>query len=86
MELDELHLPSGQVVYEAEIESNDSDTHARLSNWILSLVPEARLSQVNKFQRFRAALHDWEGAWRTPSKAWTEPDARSHEPGTATAL
>jgi uncharacterized protein YjbK len=56
IELDELRLPDGQTVYEAEIDTDDRTAQERLANWVRSAVPEARPSLVSKFQRFRAAV------------------------------
>lgn len=55
IEIDQLELPDGNVVYEAEIESPDEVTHRRLANFVCASVPNARPSSESKFQRFRRA-------------------------------
>jgi uncharacterized protein YjbK len=55
LELDRLELPDGKVVYEAEIESADDEQQKRLARFVCQNVPEARPSQLSKFQRFRQA-------------------------------
>lgn len=60
VELDELRLPNGDVVFEAEIESADDGSMQRLTERIRSFVPAASLSMESKFQRFRKACEERE--------------------------
>lgn len=56
IELDELTLPNGQVVYEVEIEGHDLQVEEALVSWVLQRARSATPSAVSKFQRFRTAL------------------------------
>jgi uncharacterized protein YjbK len=56
LELDELALPDGQKVFEAEIETEDEEMRARLGNWLLAHAPGAHPSLISKFQRFREVV------------------------------
>lgn len=79
IELDRLHLPDGQVVYEVEIESQDQLLHDRLVNWVRSSTPNARLSSLSKFQRLRAALHSFRSKVAVTGEAIRASDAAACE-------
>jgi uncharacterized protein YjbK len=56
IELDEVVLPDGTHYYEAEIEESDLRRHQQLADWVRAAAPNARPSQLSKFQRFRDAV------------------------------
>lgn len=56
IELDELRLPNGKVVFEAEIEDPNSDLCLKMVERIRFIAPSARPSAESKFQRFRKAV------------------------------
>ena len=65
LELDRSRLPDGSIAYEAEIDDEQETVHDRLTDFILKWAPEARPSNISKFQRFVCAA-DQENGLRPP--------------------